>query len=370
MTARNCPHCSAPARGDGRPACLCAAVGADDFDPLRVRPYVSLPDGEEDGGEDAGRGYGRDGRRGDGGDGGGVGGAGPVGVDGPGAPGAGGAAAGPGDPLDDLPGVDAAVYRADASASTTFSNPSAPSALSSSDPLVPQARRRSGPTSRTFTAAEGEPSAGPASPEPRPAGPVPRRPRARPAALVATGAAAAVAVALIGTDALSGGVRDRAAPPDRSTASPSAALPTGDAPAPSAAASSPTPGRSPSLDATATGPPPATVRRYRTRPPSPPAPTRASGSVADSPGSPSPASSTPPTGPLVLREGAAGPEVAELQQRLQQLGLYPGAADGRYDAEVRAAVSRYQRQYGVTGDPDGVYGAGTRGSLESRTSGP
>ncbi|SOE14008.1 Putative peptidoglycan binding domain-containing protein [Streptomyces sp. 2323.1] len=363
MTARNCPHCSAPERGDGRPACLCAAVGADDFDPLRVRPYVSLPDGEEGAGEDAGRGSGGDDRRGDGGDVGGVGGAGPVGMAGPGAAGAGGAAAGAGDQLDDLPGVDAAVYRADASASTTFS---APSALSSSVPLVPQARRRSGPTSRTFTAADGEPSAGPADP----ARPVPRRTRPRPAALVATGAAAAVAAALIGTDALSGGVRDRAAPPDRSTASPSAALPTGDAPAPSAAASSPTPGRSPSPDATATGPPPATVRRYRTRPPRPPAPTRASGSVADSPGSPSPASSAPPTGPLALREGASGPEVAELQQRLQQLGLYPGAADGRYDAEVRAAVSRYQRQYGVTGDPDGVYGAGTRASLESRTSAP
>ncbi|MFI2188025.1 peptidoglycan-binding protein [Streptomyces sioyaensis] len=363
MTARNCPHCSAPVRGDGRPACLCAAVGADDFDPLRVRPYVSLPDGEGDAGEDAGRGCGRDDRRGDGGDGGGVGGAGVVGVAGPGAAGPGGAAAGPGDRLDDLPGVDAAVYRADTSASAIFSAPSALSALSSSDPLVTQARRRSGPTSRTFTAAEGEPSAGPA-------GPVPRRTRTRPAALVATGAAAAVAAALIGTDALSGGARDRAAPPDRSTASPSAALPTGDVPAPSAAASSPAPRRSPSPDATATGSPPATVRRYRTRPPRPPAPTRASGSVAASPGSPSPAPSAPPTGPLVLREGAAGPEVAELQERLRQLGLFPGAADGRYDAEVRAAVSRYQRQYGLTGDPDGVYGAGTRASLESRTSGP
>ncbi|MFI0905528.1 peptidoglycan-binding protein [Streptomyces sioyaensis] len=402
MTARNCPHCSAPVRGDGRPACLCAAVGADDFDPLRVRPYVSLPDGEEGAGGDAGRGYengsgygyGRGYGTDDGGDDGGVGGAGPVGVGGPGAAGTGGTPAGPGgavagtggtaagpggtaagprDQLDDLPGVDAAVYRADASASAASSAPSAPSALSSSDPLVPlvpQARRRSGPTSRTFSAAEAEPSAGPTRPVPRPARPAPRRTRARPAALVATGAAAAVAAALIGTDALSGGARDRAAPPDRSTASPSAALPTGGAPTPSAAASSPAPGRSPSPGATATGPLPATVRRYRTRPPRLPAPTRASGSVADSPGSPSPAASAPPTGPLVLREGAAGPEVAELQGRLRQLGLYPGAGDGRYDAEVRDAVSRYQRQYGVTGDPDGVYGAATRASLESRTGKP
>ncbi|MFD9204768.1 peptidoglycan-binding protein [Streptomyces sioyaensis] len=393
MTARNCPHCSAPVRGDGRPACLCAAVGADDFDPLRVRPYVSLPDGEEDGERDAGadadaggdtgsgygRGHGTRGSRDDGG----VDGAGPVHVEGPGAARTGrstagpcGSTTGPGDQLDDLPGVDAAVYSADTSASASFSATSVsstPSARPSPTPLVPQARRRSGPTSRTFSATEGEPSAGPVGPSgpvPRPARPMPRRTRARPAALVATGAAAAVAAALIGTDALSGGVRDRAAPPDRSTASPSAALPTGDALTPSAAASSPAPDRSPSPDATATGPPPATVRHHRTtRPPRPPAPTRASGSVADSPYSPTPPSS-PPTGPLVLREGAAGPEVAELQGRLRQLGLYPGAGSGRYDAEVRAAVARYQRLYGVTGDPDGVYGAGTRASLESRTAGP
>ncbi|RXS59749.1 hypothetical protein EST54_29000, partial [Streptomyces sioyaensis] len=147
MTARNCPHCSAPVRGDGRPACLCAAVGADDFDPLRVRPYVSLPDGEKDGEKDAGedtgsgyygRGYGTRGSRDDGG----VGGAGPVHVEGPGAARTGGTTAGPrgtttgpGDQLDDLPGVDAAVYSADTSASTTFlasSLSSTPSARPSS----------------------------------------------------------------------------------------------------------------------------------------------------------------------------------------------------------------------------------------------
>lgn len=48
MTAlRTCPHCFAPVRSDGRPACLCAAADAADFDPLRIRPYVSLPDEDE-----------------------------------------------------------------------------------------------------------------------------------------------------------------------------------------------------------------------------------------------------------------------------------------------------------------------------------
>ncbi|ARF55128.1 hypothetical protein [Streptomyces gilvosporeus] len=48
MTVQTCPHCRAPVRGDGRPNCLCAAVDAEDFDPLRIRPYVSLPGTEED----------------------------------------------------------------------------------------------------------------------------------------------------------------------------------------------------------------------------------------------------------------------------------------------------------------------------------
>ncbi|MFE3551103.1 peptidoglycan-binding protein [Streptomyces kronopolitis] len=342
MTARHCPHCSAPVRGGGRPSCLCAAIGADDFDPLRVRPYVSLPDGEE--GADEADGV--------------VGRAGGDGI----------RSAGPGERLDDLPGVDAAVHRTDTSAPSTpstTSTPSTPAAppAASPGPLLPRPRRRSGPTSRTVDAAEGQASGGARS--------APRRDgvRARrPAVLVATGAAAAVAAALIGTDALSGGTRDRAAPPDRSTASPSAALPTGDAPTPTGTASSPAAHRSPSPEPTATGPSTATVRLPGTDGPRTPAPTRASGSVSVSPGSPTP--SAPPTGPPVLREGAAGPEVAELQERLRQLGLYQGAGGGRYDAEVRAAVSQYQRSYGVTGDPDGVYGPRTRASLEARTDPP
>ncbi|MGW3007506.1 peptidoglycan-binding domain-containing protein [Streptomyces sp. NPDC001219] len=62
--------------------------------------------------------------------------------------------------------------------------------------------------------------------------------------------------------------------------------------------------------------------------------------------------------------------MAELQARLRRLAVYPGPEDGRYDADVREAVSRYQRAYGVAGDPDGVYGAPTRASLESRTEEP
>ncbi|WP_432141770.1 peptidoglycan-binding protein [Streptomyces sp. bgisy084] len=343
MTAQTCPHCFAPVRGHGRPACLCAATAADDFDPLRVRPYVSLPDGKAEA-------YDHDG-------------------------GADGTALGRGDLLDDLPGVDAAVHYADGPSSSATGPPPAPAPAPGqsltpgppdavpADPLTPRMRHRpAGPTSRTCSASEGpeeEPAAGSSTA-------APRRRRALPAVLLTAGAALAATAVLIGTDALSGGDRTRTAAPDRGTASPDAALPTGSTSARApGGAPSPTATRSPSPDATT---PAASLRPYRTPAPPPPAPTRASGSVSDSPATPGP--SAPPTGPIVLREGAGGPEVVELQGRLRQLAVYPGPEDGRYDADVRDAVARYQRAYGVAGDPDGVYGAPTRASLESRTQAP
>ncbi|WP_414506161.1 peptidoglycan-binding protein [Streptomyces sp. NEAU-L66] len=350
MTAQTCPHCRAPVRGGGRPSCLCAAVGADDFDPLRIRPYVSLPD---DNADDDGGGHG-------------------------GASGTGtgtGTGTGRGDLLD-LPGVDAAVHRADGPSDATgpplTDGPSdatgpplapAPPATGPAEPLAPRMRRRPSPASRTFHASEEE------RPTEQPAGRSPaslRRKRLLPAVLLTAGAAVAATAALIGTGAFSDDTRPRATAPGRDTASPGATLPTGGASAPAPSGpDSPTPARSASPDATA---PEATVRPYRTPAPRPPAPTRASGSVSDSPATHGP--SAPPTGPLVLREGAGGPEVRELQGRLRQVAVYPGPDDGRYDADVRDAVSHYQRAYGVAGDPDGVYGAMTRASLESRTHEP
>ncbi|SEF01021.1 Putative peptidoglycan binding domain-containing protein [Streptomyces sp. 2112.3] len=339
MTAPLCPHCSAPVRGDGRPACLCAAVDADDFDPLRVRPYVSLPGDAE---EDTGDGSGWDGGEGEGA----YGGAREV---------YGGSHtlfASRGDRLDDLPGVDAAVHRADG-------------------PLPAEgsvAAEGFAPTEGSVSAEGFAPAGASASPA------TPGRRRALPAVLAAAGAALAAAAVLITTDALSVGPRDRAAAPDRGTASPSAGLPSGDAstPARGSAAPSRSAVRSPSPGATGIPRPTAGGKRYRSGGAPAPAPTRAAGSVTRSP-TPSPGSavpSAPPTGPLVLRQGAAGPEVTELQERLRQLAFYARPDDGRYGTAVRAAVSRYQRAYGVTGDPDGVYGAPTRASLESRTREP
>ncbi|MEW9518420.1 peptidoglycan-binding domain-containing protein [Streptomyces tubercidicus] len=378
MTAQSCPHCFAPVRNHGRPGCLCAATEADDFDPLHVRPYVSLAEGGEDGCA---------GREGDAGWDAGDGGAGDVGP-------------GRGDPLDELPGVDAAVHLADGSSSATgpavgagpfpVAGPplsprplvAGPPTAGTSEPLTPD-RPAAGPTGR-LTPEPAEPlmprmrrRPGPASGtcntsdvpnhHPAPSPVAPRHRRALPAVLLTAGAAVAATAVLIGTDAFSGDAPPRAAKPDRGTSSPDVTLPTADATAPAPSrTTSPPPPRSPSPDATA----PETNEHPHRAPanPRPPTPTRASGSVSDSPATDGP--SAPPTGPIVLREGAGGPEVVELQGRLRQLAVYPGPEDGRYDADVREAVSRYQRAYGVAGDPDGVYGAPTRASLESRTQPP
>ncbi|AZQ39370.1 peptidoglycan-binding protein [Streptomyces cyaneochromogenes] len=95
---------------------------------------------------------------------------------------------------------------------------------------------------------------------------------------------------------------------------------------------------------------------------------------------PSSAGTTPsatapePTGaegrPPVLRFGDQGPEVAELQLRLRQIGFYGGDADGDYDRTVEGAVRTYQVTRAVLTDESGVYGTATRASLESETSQP
>ncbi|MEW2812918.1 peptidoglycan-binding domain-containing protein [Streptomyces massasporeus] len=101
-----------------------------------------------------------------------------------------------------------------------------------------------------------------------------------------------------------------------------------------------------------------------------PGPPRAAPSTPDpTPTPPGPAAPADPDGAGTLREGATGPEVTELQQRLLDIpDVYrDGSTSGSYDPTLTAAVARFQLWYGIRGDESGVYGNDTRAALESRT---
>ena len=59
----------------------------------------------------------------------------------------------------------------------------------------------------------------------------------------------------------------------------------------------------------------------------------------------------------VLRKGASGAQVVELQTRLAAIGFSPGAADGDFGSLTDAAVKALQRSRGLA--PDGVVGSQT-----------
>ncbi|WP_328347314.1 peptidoglycan-binding domain-containing protein [Streptomyces violaceus] len=101
-----------------------------------------------------------------------------------------------------------------------------------------------------------------------------------------------------------------------------------------------------------------------------PRPTASASTPAPTP-TPTPPAAAPvdPDGPGTLREGASGPEVTELQERLLRIpDVYrDGSTSGSYDPTLTAAVARFQLWYGIRGDETGVYGNDTRTALESRT---
>ncbi|MFF8934644.1 peptidoglycan-binding protein [Streptomyces paradoxus] len=89
------------------------------------------------------------------------------------------------------------------------------------------------------------------------------------------------------------------------------------------------------------------------------------------PNRPAPGNASLPESPGtgLLRPGDTGQGVYELQVRLLQIPrIYDGGAiNGRYDTEVRQAVTRFQNAYGIHGDETGVYGDNTRHALMLRT---
>ncbi len=63
----------------------------------------------------------------------------------------------------------------------------------------------------------------------------------------------------------------------------------------------------------------------------------------------------------LLKLGANGNDVTELQGVLHLMGLYEGAIDGIFSQATFTAVTRFQQLAGLS--PDGVVGAGTWGKL-------
>ena len=59
----------------------------------------------------------------------------------------------------------------------------------------------------------------------------------------------------------------------------------------------------------------------------------------------------------VLRQGARGGEVKEVQRRLKQWGSYNGAVDGIYGSRTREAVKKFQKKNNLTAD--GIVGLAT-----------
>ncbi|MFF0506002.1 peptidoglycan-binding protein [Streptomyces fimicarius] len=371
MTGHACPECGRRTAGEPgtehRVPCRCGAgagaapltedeqraartaeiAAAEDFDPLRIRPYVTLTD--------------LDAR---------AGGGGPDGL-----AESGGAAA------SSVPG-----------AAAPAGVPGTPGAAEATMPLFlgddgPGAGTGTGPgaDTGTGTAAGARASAGPGGRR-RSAGaepvfaPDPVQPRRRrPFGALAVGAAVA---AVVGTAAFAGGLfggddsRDEALPeattsvPDTED-EPAASV----APSPSASAA---PSRTPSASATPSASPSASASATRSQEPTPTAtasasPTASASATPDGGGgaSPAPPAEAPPAelaGPS-LRPGDRGPEVAELQNRLMEVWLYSGPSDANYNDRVENAVAIYQSYKAIQGDPAGVYGPNTRRALEAETSG-
>ncbi|MEV5998773.1 peptidoglycan-binding protein [Streptomyces griseomycini] len=381
-----CPECGAPRHRDNTPSCACTlrasdalrdartaqAAAAEDFDPLRIRPYVELDGGTAGSAADApGRAPGDgaqdpqdppDGGRGTG--------------QAPSAPDAPDVPAGSGAPQAADATMPLRTVTPDASPVPGAPDAGAPTSVLPT-PLAPPATEPSAADLHLFETGHPRPSeAAPAVDDATGQDAAPPRRRRRTALLAAAGAV----VAVVGAAGWASGLfsyetpsRDGALPedvrvgvPDPSSASPSAE------PTPSAPSAAPT-SASPSASATASASPSAS--------PSPSASSASPSPSQSAEPSVTPTSSAPvdsleegdeddrgPTGP-VLRRGDRGPEVTELQLRLRQLYLYNDDINGQFTRRVEEALRNYQWSRGLQ-DELSVYGPRTRALLETETREP
>ncbi|WP_405618497.1 peptidoglycan-binding protein [Streptomyces sp. NBC_01508] len=321
MTGQHCPECGTPRDAYGRSGggCDCperaaaaANAAAEDFEPLRIRPYVVLaePDGAV-----------------------------------PSIP-------PPPPPYDSMPFA------------TPPSPPPTPSSIPAPPP-PPQGGDRSEGTDPAETMRLSLP--GLRTTAPLGAAADPERTGGRRTFVMVALAAAAVAV--IGTASFAGGLFTGDDGGDEATSELNSGLSTVSAePDASASASASGPASasaSASATASASAPKPAA-----SGPPSPSAKPAAPSTAPTKAPRPDGTATTKGAGAEAgLRRGDSGAEVEELQRRLSEIWLYNDAYDGRYSDRVEAAVRIYQSYKSIEGDPSGVYGPNTRRALEAETSG-
>ncbi|MFD5566531.1 peptidoglycan-binding domain-containing protein [Streptomyces cadmiisoli] len=374
-----CPECGAPRAVDNTPACACGRrasdalrdartaeqAAAEDFDPLRIRPYVDLEAENPAAGPHPAQ---------------------------PSEPGAGGSASA--DATMQLHAVDAGMVGAgtgadagagagtgadaDAGADATMQLQAVtPPALPT--PLTPSDNIPNATDLRMF-----DTTSSPAAPtteigriaDPAVGGGGRSRGRRRTAVLGAAGAVLAVvaaAGAAAGLFSYETPSRDGAAPRNAREAVPDAS--TGETTGvPSASATSAPPtsasaSASPSTSASSSPSPSASESTASATPTESATPTRTATTAKAS----DPADAPDDGGgdnAVVLRRGDDGPEVVELQLRLRQLFLYNDEPHGRYNHRVEDAVRTYQWTRGIDPDDRGVYDAATRQRLESETREP
>ncbi|GAA2276062.1 peptidoglycan-binding protein [Streptomyces ruber] len=355
-----CPQCAAPRALDGTPSCPCGtqvsdalrdartaqAAAAEDFDPLRIRPFVELE-----------REAARDGQR---------------------APGA----AEGGEGVGEAGKESASVRRPEETPTIAM-----PMAAGTTRPDSADLRLfEEGPAGPATGAGDGATAPPPPGTGPAPDGRGARRSRR---GRTMTAAAGAVVTVLVAAGFVSGvfsydtperdgalpddlrasvpdvppGQEEAAGPeavPSGSTTPQSPPATTSDAPA--------SPGTSPSTSPSPSGGSASPSRSAEAEEPAG-TPTASVTTVEE----PAPETADPDDdepAPRVLRRGDDGPEVTELQLRLRQLGIYYGDIDENFDRGVENAVQHYQFVRGITNDERGVYGLPTRERLESETREP
>ncbi|MFD5050692.1 peptidoglycan-binding domain-containing protein [Streptomyces tendae] len=395
-----CPECGTPRAADNTPSCACGtrasdalrdartaqAAAAEDFDPLRIRPYVEL-DGagkpsdtpDTSGPSDAPDTSGPSGSSGSSGE----PSAAPASDSDPDATmtlravdaGAGtGAGAGAGTGAAAGTGAGTA---AGAGAGSPAGDAEATSALPT--PLAPSTGSPSAHDLRLFDASATAPLPGAESAD---SGGRPPRRRRKGVLLSAAGAvvvvvgAAGFASGLFSYDTPSrdGALPDevRASVPDPSTSeAPPSAGPstTAASPTPSASAS-PSESASPSAEPSSSASPSPSASSASPTPSRSAEPTQSTSAPAEEAPQESEEDDGDPGGGPTLRRGDQGPEVVELQQRLKEKWMYWGDLNGNYNRQVEDAVRQYQWESRIHTDEVGVYGPETRRRLESETREP